>query len=79
MLTLALRPVSMFEEADVQQLPNMLQAYYDGRTKVQVGDNKKWFDFVYVGNVAHVRTLALQKLLETHAFRDSNPTLEVAH
>lgn len=64
MLTTAIRPVSMSGEGDVQQLPNMLQFYYDGRTKVQIGDNNKWFDFVYVGNVAHAHVLALKKLLE---------------
>lgn len=63
MLTAAVRPVSMFGEGDVQQLPNMLKVYYDGKTKFQLGDNSKWFDFVYVGNVAHAHILAVTKLL----------------
>ena len=66
LLTAAVRPVSMFGEGDVQQLPNMLKVYHDGKTKVQLGDNSKWFDFVYVGNVAHAHILALTRLLETH-------------
>lgn len=66
MLTAAVRPVSMFGEGDVQQLPNMLKMYYDGRTSIQLGDNSKWFDFVYVGNVAHAHILALTKLMETN-------------
>ena len=66
MLTAAVRPVSMFGEGDVQQLPNMLKVYHDKRTNVQLGDNSKWFDFVYVGNVAHAHILALCKLLETN-------------
>lgn len=65
MLTAAIRPTSMFGEGDVQQLPNMLKVYYDGKTKVQLGDNSKYFDFVYVGNVAHAHVLAVKKLLET--------------
>ncbi|KAL8902564.1 MAG: hypothetical protein Q9207_004582 [Kuettlingeria erythrocarpa] len=72
MLTTAIRPVSMFGEGDVQQLPNLLQVYYDGRTKVQIGDNKKWFDFVYVGNVAHAHVLALKKLLEVWTLSESS-------
>lgn len=76
MLTTALRPVSMFGEGDVQQLPNMLQVYYDGKTKVQIGDNSKWFDFVYVGNVANAHIRALKKLLEVWKSSQSSPTIE---
>ncbi|KAL8698774.1 MAG: hypothetical protein Q9201_006388, partial [Fulgogasparrea decipioides] len=78
MLTTAIRPVSMFGEGDMQQLPSMLQVYYDSKTKVQLGDNKKWFDFVYVGNVAHAHILALKKLMEVHASLQSYPALEIA-
>ena len=63
MLTVALRPTSMFGEGDNQLLPRMLQVYYDGKTKFQLGDNTNWFDFVYVGNVAHAHILAAKKLL----------------
>ncbi|MCJ1376701.1 erg26, C-3 sterol dehydrogenase [Loxospora ochrophaea] len=68
MLTLSIRPASMFGEWDVQLLPNMLNVYYTGKTKVQLGDNKNRFDFTYVGNAAHAHVLGAQKLLETHNF-----------
>ena len=67
MLTIALRPAGIFGEGDVQQLPNILKVYYDGKTKFQLGDNTSWFDFTYVGNVAHAHILAAKKLLETHS------------
>ena len=76
LLTAAMRPVSMFGEGDVQQLPNMLKVYYEGKTKFQLGDNSKWFDFVYVGNVAHAHILVLAKLLETHADLTRQPLAE---
>ncbi|KAL8687831.1 MAG: hypothetical protein Q9218_006104 [Villophora microphyllina] len=77
MLTSAIRPVSMFGEGDVQQLPNMLQVYYDRKTNVQIGDNTKYFDFVYVGNVADAHILALKRLLEVSSSLSSQPTLDI--
>lgn len=67
MLTAAIRPAGIFGEGDVQMLPNMLNVYYTGKTKVQLGNNENWFDFTYVGNVAHAHILATEKLLQTHA------------
>lgn len=77
LLTAAVRPVSMFGEGDVQQLPTMLKVYFEGKTKIQLGDNSKWFDFVYVGNVAHAHVLALTKLLETHGNLIKQPLVEM--
>lgn len=65
MLTVAVRPMSMFGVRDVQQLPNMLKVYHGGETNVQLGDNWKRFDFMYVGNFAYAHILALTKLLDT--------------
>ena len=79
MLTAAVRPVSMFGEGDRQQLPNMLKVYYDGKTNFQLGDNSKWFDFVYVGNVAQAHILALTKLLATHDALTRDGLAEIAH
>ncbi|KAL8767771.1 MAG: hypothetical protein Q9194_005892 [Teloschistes cf. exilis] len=67
----------MFGEGDVQQLPNMLQVYYDRKTHVQIGDNKKCFDFVYVGNVAHAHILALKRLLDIWSSLQSQPALDI--
>ncbi|KAL9579755.1 MAG: hypothetical protein Q9212_004916 [Teloschistes hypoglaucus] len=77
MSTTAIRPVSMFGEGDVQQLPNMLQVYYDRKTYVQSGDNKIYFDFVYVGNVAIAHILALKRLLDIWSSFQSQPTLDI--
>ena len=66
MLTVAIRPASLFGEGDVQMLPNMLQVYYDGKTKFQLGNNENWFDFTYVGNAARAHILAAEKLLESY-------------
>ena len=63
MLTVSIRPAGLFGEGDVQMIPNMLQVYYDGKTKFQLGDNKNLFDFTYVGNAAHAHILAAKKLL----------------
>lgn len=67
MLTVAIRPAGIFGEGDVQMLPNMLKAYYDGKTKFQLGDNTNFFDFTYVGNVAHAHILAARELIKTQA------------
>jgi len=67
MLTAAIRPAGIFGEGDVQMLPNMLRAYYDGKTKWQLGNNENMFDFTYVGNVAHAHILAAKELIKTQA------------
>lgn len=64
MLTVAIRPAGIFGEGDVQMLPNMLNVYYSGKTKVQLGNNQNWFDFTYVGNAAYAHILAAEKLLQ---------------
>ncbi|RDA93087.1 hypothetical protein CP533_4062 [Ophiocordyceps camponoti-saundersi (nom. inval.)] len=63
LLTTAIRPAGIFGEGDVQLLPGLLRAYRDGKTNVQIGDNKNIFDFTYVGNVAHAHLLASHALL----------------
>ena len=73
MLTVSIRPAGIFGEGDVQNLPNILQVYYDGKTKFQLGDNSNRFDFTYVGNVANAHILAAQKLLETYDRSDPPP------
>jgi sterol-4alpha-carboxylate 3-dehydrogenase (decarboxylating) len=70
MLTVSLRPASIFGEGDVQMLPNMIQAYYTGKTKFQLGYNENLFDFTYVGNVAHAHILAAKKLLEAYGKKE---------
>lgn len=57
----------------MQLLPKMVQAYKDGKTKYQVGDNDNLFDFTYVENVAYGHVLAVLALLTTHKFLPTVP------
>ena len=63
MLTVSIRPAGIFGEGDVQMIPGMLKAYYEGKHKYQLGRNTNPFDFTYVGNVAHAHILAAKQLL----------------
>ena len=64
MLTATIRPAGIFGEGDVQMLLGLLQVYHDGKHIFQIGDNKTFFDFTYVGNVAHAHILAAAHLLK---------------
>ncbi|KAK4990797.1 erg26, C-3 sterol dehydrogenase [Elasticomyces elasticus] len=65
-LTTAIRPSAIFGVGDVQLLPQGLAAYYDGKTRFQVGQNTNLFDFTETTNVAHAHHLAAAALLATH-------------
>lgn len=65
LLTTSIRPAGIFGEGDVQIIPNMYNAYKDGKTGFQLGNNKNLFDFTYVGNVAHAHLLAANALYQT--------------
>ena len=69
MLTVALRPATIFGEGDTAITPNMLKAYEKGQTKFQLGSNENLFDFTYVGNVTHAHILAAVALMNTHALK----------
>ena len=69
MLTVALRPASIFGEGDTAITPNLLKAYEKGQTRFQLGLNENLFDFTYVGNVAHAHILAAVALMKTHALK----------
>lgn len=57
-LTCAIRPSGIFGVGDLVVLPGILDAYFHGRTKVQIGDNQNLFDFTENTNVAHAHYLA---------------------
>ena len=65
MMTCAIRPCMLFGPGDTQLLLQMLSTYEQGKTKLQLGDNKNLFDFTYVENAAHAHILAAQKLLDS--------------
>ena len=72
MLTVALRPAGIFGERDPLFIPGLLNTYYTGKTKVQLGNNKSKWDATYVGNVAHAHLLAARALLQTQTM-DTKP------
>jgi sterol-4alpha-carboxylate 3-dehydrogenase (decarboxylating) len=67
MRTTAIRPVSMFGEADAGWLPNLLDVYDKGKTNIQLGDNTALVDLLYVGNSADAHILASKALYRMNA------------
>lgn len=57
-LTCAIRPSGIFGVGDLVVLPGILNAYFRGQTKVQIGNNRNLFDFTENTNVAHAHYLA---------------------
>jgi sterol-4alpha-carboxylate 3-dehydrogenase (decarboxylating) len=62
MLTVALRPASMYGEGDLTQIPNLVKSAKAGRANLQIGPGKK-FDNTYVKNLTHAQILAAEGLL----------------
>jgi sterol-4alpha-carboxylate 3-dehydrogenase (decarboxylating) len=62
-LTCAIRPSGIFGFGDLVVLPGILDAYYRGQTKVQIGDNQNLFDFTENTNVAYAHYLAAAALV----------------
>ncbi|KAI1526240.1 hydroxysteroid dehydrogenase [Pyrenophora tritici-repentis] len=65
-LTCAIRPSGIFGVGDLVVLPGILDAYFRGQTKVQIGDNRNLFDFTENTNVAHAHYLAAVALARCH-------------
>ena len=65
LLTLSIRPASLFGPGDVQLMPALMDVYRTKRTGFQLGDNDNLFDFTYVDNVAHSHLLGARALLAT--------------
>ncbi|KAM0722111.1 hypothetical protein Q7P37_001552 [Cladosporium fusiforme] len=63
-LTCAIRPSGIVGSGDLVVLPGVLEAYYNGRTKFQIGSNRNLFDFTCNTNVAYAHCLAAAKLEE---------------
>lgn len=60
-LTCAIRPLGIIGVGDFVVLPGVLEAYYRGQTKFQLGSNDNFTDNT---NVAHAHCLAALKLTE---------------
>ncbi|RMZ72404.1 C-3 sterol dehydrogenase C-4 decarboxylase family [Pyrenophora seminiperda CCB06] len=65
-LTCAIRPSGIFGVGDLVVLPGILDAYFRGQTRVQIGDNQNLFDFTENRNVAYAHYLAASALLASH-------------
>ncbi|GAB7356193.1 hypothetical protein MBLNU459_g6778t2 [Dothideomycetes sp. NU459] len=78
-LTCALRPAGIFGVGDVQLLPPLLTAYYNGQTKFQLGDNTNLFDFTVNTNVSHAHHLAAAALLATAAREEQGHLAPLDH
>lgn len=63
-LTCAIRPSGIFGVGDLVVIPGILDAYYKGKTWVQLGSNEDLFDFTENTNVAHAHYLAAVALIK---------------
>lgn len=61
-LTCAIRPSGIFGVGDYTVLPGILEPFFQGRTKVQIGANRNLFDFTENTNVAYAHYLAAAAL-----------------
>ena len=68
--TASLRLALVYGERDIQFIPRVIDAYYKGRTGIQLGDNTNLLDQVYVGNAATAHLLAAKALLRPGSVRE---------
>lgn len=66
MLTVSLRPATIFGEYDTVCLGKMVAAARQGKMRFQIGRGENLYDFVYVGNLADAHILAAQALLKAY-------------
>ena len=64
--TVSLRLCLVLGERDHAMIPPMLDAYYQKKTGVQLGDNKNLLDIVSAENAATAHLLAVKALLHPH-------------
>jgi sterol-4alpha-carboxylate 3-dehydrogenase (decarboxylating) len=64
MLTVAVRPASMYGEGDEMQIPNQVRNAKAGRARNQIGPGNNKFDNTYVKNLAHAQILAAKALVK---------------
>lgn len=65
LLTASIRPASIFGEGDIQLVAGLVDVYYAGQSKFQIGSNENLFDFTYAGNIAYAHILAALALIQT--------------
>lgn len=60
----AIRPSGTIGVGDLVELPGIVEAYYRGQTKFQLGSDRNLFDFANNTNAAYAHCLAAVKLHE---------------
>lgn len=65
MLTVALRPASMYGEGDKTQIPSLITNARAGRAGLHIGPGNNKFDNTYIKNLTHAHILAAEALLES--------------
>jgi sterol-4alpha-carboxylate 3-dehydrogenase (decarboxylating) len=63
MLTIALRPASMYGEGDTTQIPNLVKNARAGRANMRIGSKENSFDNTYIKNLTHAEILAAEALV----------------
>ncbi|KAF3766959.1 NAD(P)-binding protein, partial [Cryphonectria parasitica EP155] len=74
MLTVSIRPVTAFGERDNTCMGKTVATCRAGRTNMQIGPGKNYYDVVYVTNLADAHILAAQALIR--AYSKPPPPLE---
>jgi sterol-4alpha-carboxylate 3-dehydrogenase (decarboxylating) len=64
MLTVAIRPASIYGEADTTQIPNLVKNARAGRANMRIGSENNKFDNTYVKNLTHAQILSAEALLK---------------
>lgn len=63
MLTVSLRPASMYGEGDTTQIPNLVENARAGRANMRIGSEENNFDNTYIKNLTYAEILAAEALL----------------
>ena len=66
MLTVSLRPCTVFGERDTIYLTKIIAVAQKGTSKYQMGNGKNVYDFVYVGNLVDAHILAARALVAAY-------------
>ncbi|PSS18512.1 hypothetical protein M430DRAFT_102107 [Amorphotheca resinae ATCC 22711] len=73
MLTVAIRPTTIYGEGDLLITANLCRNSYMGRAKYQLGNGKNLMDVTYVRNVAFAQFLAAQALIKASSTLSALP------
>jgi sterol-4alpha-carboxylate 3-dehydrogenase (decarboxylating) len=75
--TATLRLPPIYGEGDTNFIPQLLTSVRKGEYKMQLGENKKMFEFVYVASASEAHVLAAKALLRADAASKDKENLKV--